>query len=130
MTPFEELKMEAQAIKEFLEEPIPKTLSLIEEKGSMTVIYHARTGEMLADAKSYLRSAMSREVIEFIEKTLSEAKLSAKIQNAFIDSVCNEEAHLVDLVERLNKTCKLQAEWMRSLMSNTREEMKLAGYQV
>ena len=54
--------------------------------------------------------------------------LSAKAQNALVDSIAADEHKLVDWLERLNATCTHQIGAMRSLLSYEKENLKNLGY--
>lgn len=125
ITPFHELQIEAQAVQDFLEEEIHDDINILSERGNLLSNYIARTGKMLADAKYHLNRTQGDKAIEVIEKIFGqELKLSAKVQNAFIDGLTKEEQYLVDWIERLNKTATHQIEWCRTLISKAKEEMK------
>lgn len=123
MTPFSELKSEANAIYEFMSIPIDDDMQQATEKGNMLAVYINRTGYMLAEAKWYMNNRLNSEAVRIITEITS-GKYSAKIQNALIESVCIEERMLVDQIEQLNKTAKYQIEWCRSIISKIKEEMK------
>lgn len=125
ITQFHELQTEAQAVQDFLEEEIQDDINILSERGSLLSNYIARTGKMLADAKYHLNRAQGDKAIEVIEKIFGqELKLSAKVQNAFIEGLVKEEQYLVNWIERLNKTATHQIEWCRTLISKAKEEMK------
>ena len=96
------------------------------ERGNSLIVYMARTGKMLADAKYHLNAKKKTQAVEIIEK-LTSAKYSAKIQNALIDSVAKEEQFIVDWIDRLNRTATHQLDWCRTLISKGKEEMRLTG---
>ena len=126
ITPFEELVFEAEGIQQFVDEDystVEESPELIKDRGNKLSSYISRTGKMIADAKYYLNELRKDEVLEVIEKILADGKLSAGVQNAFIDSICKEQQLLLDQVVQLNKTCKYQLEWCRSKLSMAKEEM-------
>lgn len=128
MTKFEDLKSEAEEIQAYTESVIDS--SEIEEavlRGNDLIVYIARTGSMLAEAKFYLNEKMRSDTMKLIETILSKDKLSAKVQNALMDSLCRDEQYLVDFIERLNRTCTHQMEWCRTLVSKGKEEMRLSN---
>lgn len=124
ITPFEQLVAEVEDILSFLNCEIqsdnPEEIKL---RGDALAVYISRTGNMLAEAKYHLNEMMKDETMKIIEDTLLEAKLSAKVQNSLIDSICKYERLLVDKIEQLNKTAKYQIEWCRSRLSMAKEEM-------
>lgn len=130
---FEQLIAEAEEIQEFLDmefSDLSDNAELIKERGDRLSGYISRSGNMLADAKYHLNEKMKYEVLDIIEKTLLDAKLSAKVQNSLVDSLCKHEKLLVDKIEQINKTAKYQIEWCRSRLSIAKEELRIAktGY--
>ncbi len=125
ITPFEKLIAESEEIQEFLDRGIDVSDNpeIIKETGDKLSSIISRTGNMLADAKYHLNEMMKDETMKLIEDTLLEAKLSAKVQNSLIDSICKFERLLVDKIEQLNKTAKYQIEWCRSRLSMAKEEL-------
>lgn len=126
ITPFSQLISEAEEIQEYLEEDISgfsDNPELIKERGDKLAVIISRTGNMLADAKYHLNELQEEEVMKAIEEILLDAKLSAKVQNALIDTICKHERLLVDRIEQLNKSAKYQIEWCRSRLSMAKEEM-------
>lgn len=89
-----------------------------------------RTGEMLADAKKMLRRKKSDEIQNTIIQIAKENCLSAKIQNALLESIAEDEAFLVDRLDRLNASCVHQLDALRTLLSYEKEALRLnkAGY--
>ena len=133
ITPFEQLISESEEIQEFLDvefSDLSDYAELIKERGDKLSGYISRSGNMLADAKFHLNEKMKYEVLDIIEKTLLDAKLSSKVQNSLVDSLCKYEKLLVDKIEQQNKTAKYQIEWCRSRLSIAREELRLTktGY--
>lgn len=124
ITPFEQLITEAEEIQTFLNCDIqsdnPEEIKL---RGDALAVYISRTGNMLAEAKYHLNEMMKDETMKIVENTLLEAKLSAKVQNSLIESICKYERLLVDKIEQLNKTAKYQIEWCRSRLSMAKEEL-------
>jgi len=124
ITPFEQLISEAEDIQSFLSLEIQSdNPEEIKYRGDALAVYIARTGNMLADAKYHLNERMKDETMKVISDILLDAKLSAKVQNAMVDSICKYERLLVDKIEQLNKTAKYQIEWCRSRLSMAREEL-------
>ena len=88
----------------------------------------ARTGHLLADAKRLVRLRKSSEIGKTIVSIAKENYLSAKAQNALVDSLAVEEMYLVDMLDRQNSDCTHQIDVCRSIVSKAKEEMRLAGY--
>jgi hypothetical protein len=97
---------------------------------SDSMVYLARANEMLANAKKELRDKKASEIGETIIEIAKQNFLSAKAQNALVDSLCSEESHLVDTLDRLSATFTHQLDALRSMLSYERENMRLTktGY--
>ena len=130
ITPIDELTKEAEQIQSFCEITIGDNPQEIAERITDLGVYIARTGKMLADAKYHLNQKKKDETVELITKLISKDKLSAKVQNALIESICKDEQYLVDWIERLNRSCTHQNEAMRSLLSYEKENLRISktGY--
>lgn len=102
----------------------------ISERISVIMVYMMRTGEMLADAKKMLRRKKSNEIQNTIIRIAKENCLSAKVQNALLESIAEEESYLVDRLDRLNASCVHQLDSLRSLLSYEKESLRLnkTGY--
>jgi hypothetical protein len=85
---------------------------------------------MLAKAKRLLRSRKSEEIRNTIMAVSKAERLSASVQNALLDSVCEQEAFLAEWLDRVNKSCTHQIEGLRSLLSYEKEGLRLTktGY--
>lgn len=85
---------------------------------------------MLRDAKYALRRKKASEIGEIVVRIAKEQYLSAKAQNALVDSIAAEEHRLVDWLDRLNATCTHQIDALRSLLSYEKEQLRLrdTGY--
>ena len=123
MDTLESLTNEAAQIQSFLEIECSGNPVEIQERIATLSVYMARTGKMLADAKKILREKKSCQIAETILKIAKEDCLSAKAQNALVDSLAIDENYLVDWVERINKACTHQIDALRSLLSYAKEEM-------
>lgn len=130
ITSFINLVSEAEEIQEYTDTVPSDNPDEIIERIKRLGVYISRTGVMLADAKYHLSDKRKLDVMKVIEDILLEAKVSAKVQNALIDSLCKEEQRLVDQIERLNRTCTHQQEAMRSILSFERENLRISktGY--
>jgi hypothetical protein len=90
-------------------------------------VYHARSGYLLSKARQLYRDKKASGIADTIVKIAKEGYLSAKAQNALIDSLAQEEAHLVDWLDRINSDCVHQLDLMRTIISKEKEEMRMAG---
>lgn len=93
-------------------------------------VYTARTGHMLAEAKRLLNRRRTSEISEVILKIAKENRLSAKAQNALVESIASQEQYLVDWLERLNRALTHQASNCVSILSFEREQLRVlkSGY--
>jgi hypothetical protein len=128
--PYDQLITEAKDIQSYMEITPSDNPQEISERIVSLGVYIARTGKMLADAKYHLNRKRKDETVELIQNMLDNKKLSAKVQNLLIDSICRDEQYLVDWIERLNRTATHQLDAMRSLLSYERENLRISktGY--
>lgn len=124
------LQEEAKQISDYLQITCQNNPQEIQQRISDTMVYVARTGEMLATAKQMLRRRKSEEIQNTIIAIAKKNCLSAKVQNALLDSIAEEEAFLVDTLDRLNAAATHQLDALRTLLSYEREGMRLnkTGY--
>ena len=124
MTPHEEAT-EMQAYLETLPEDNPDALS---ERIKILAVYQARSGYMLAEAKKTLSEKKKTEIVNTIIAIAKENYLSAKAQNALVDSIATDEQFMVDWLDRINAACKHQLYAVRSLLSFEKEVYKQNNY--
>ena len=124
MTPHEEAT-EMQAYLETLPEDNPDALS---ERIKILAVYQARSGRMLAEAKKTLSEKKKTEIVNTIIAIAKENYLSAKAQNALVDSIATDEQFVVDWLDRINAACKHQLDAVRSLLSFEKEVYKQNNY--
>ena len=124
------LQEEAKQISDDLQLTCQNNPQEIQQRIADTMVYVARTGEMLATAKQMLRRRKSEEIQNTIISIAKENCLSAKVQNALLDSIAEEEAFLVDTLDRLNAAATHQLDALRTLLSYEREGLRLnkTGY--
>lgn len=124
------MKTEIKEMQDYLEITCSNTPEEIQERISTLSVYMARSGEMLAKAKQNLRKKKASEIGETIVKIAKQNCLSAKAQNALVEAIAEEEAFLVDWIERINRTCTHQIDALRSLLSYEKENLRLerTGY--
>lgn len=124
------LQEEAKQISDYLQITCQNNPQEIQQRIADTMVYVARTGKMLATAKQMLRRRKSEEIQNTIIAIAKENCLSAKVQNALLDSIAEEEAFLVDTLDRLNAAATHQLDALRTLLSYEREGMRLnkTGY--
>ena len=124
------LKERSDEIQAYLEIACSNSPEEMKERIVTLMTYLACTGEMLAQAKKLLRAKKTSEIQKTIIAIAKESCLSASVQNALLDSICEEENYLVDYIERINRTCTHQLDALRSLLSYEKEGMRLnkSGY--
>ena len=81
----EALRKEAAEIQAYLEITISDDPSEMLERLATLNVYMARSGKMLADAKTLLRRKKSDEITGLVLKIAKEGCLSSKAQNALVD---------------------------------------------
>jgi hypothetical protein len=124
----QEIKSECEDMQAKLECMIPDDVNVAIETGKYIAVYHARTGYLLAIAKQLARRKKTSEIGETIIKIAKEQYLSAKAQNALVDSIADEEMFVVEWLDRINSMCVHQLDFIRSIISKEKEEMRLQGY--
>lgn len=124
------IEEELNTISDYLNITCSNNPQEIQERISVIMVYMMRTGEILAESKRALRKKKSEEIQNTIISIAKENCLSAKIQNAMLDSIAEDESFLVDRVDRLNASCTHQLDALRTLLSYEKEAMRLnkTGY--
>lgn len=120
------MKAEARKIQDFLDVTVSSDPAELVDRIATLMTYMARSGEMYAQAKKILRAKKSSEISKTIIAIAKEQCLSASVQNALLDSICEEEAYLVDWLERINRSCTHQLDGLRTLLSYEKEQMRYA----
>jgi uncharacterized protein YoaH (UPF0181 family) len=119
------VKEEAKTIQDFLDVTVSTDPAELVDRIATLMTYMSRSGEMLAIAKKSLRAKKTTEISKTIIAIAKEQCLSATVQNALLDSICEEEAFMVDWLERINRSCTHQIEGLRSLLSYEKAQMIL-----
>lgn len=118
------MKEEAQKIQDFLNITVSSDPAELVDRIATLMTYISRSGEMYAQAKMLLRAKKTSEISKTIINIAKENCLSASVQNALLDSICDEEAFMVDWLERINRSCTHQLDGLRSLLSYEKEQMR------
>jgi hypothetical protein len=118
------MKEEIQNIQDYLNITVSSDPAELIDRIATLMTYMARSGEMFANAKRNLRAKKTTEINKTIIKIAKEQCLSATVQNALLDSICEEESFLVDWLERINRTCTHQIEGLRTLLSYEKEQIR------
>lgn len=126
----EKLEIEARQIQDYLDLTCSENPEEIQERIRVISTYMSRTAYMLAEAKKIMRKKKSQEIQNTIILIAKESCLSAKVQNTLLDSIAEEEAYLVDWLDRLNAAATHQVDALRSLLSFEKENLRLTktGY--
>lgn len=118
------MKEEAKKIQDYLDITVSSDPAELVDRIATLMTYMSRSGEMFAQSKRILRAKKTTEISKTIMAIAKEQCLSATVQNALLDSICEEEAFMVDWLERLNRTCTHQLDALRSLLSYEKEQMR------
>lgn len=129
MTNMRNLLEEAEQIQKYLEIDCSDNVPEIKERINTLSVYLARSGNMLAEAKRIYRRKVTSEIANTIIAIAKENCLSAKAQNALVDSIAEDEAFLVDKLDRINSSCVHQIDALRSLLSYEKEQLRTLNYQ-
>jgi len=122
------LQEEANRIQSYLDMSCSNNPDEIQERICDLMVYLSRSGEMLAQAKKLLRRKKCSEISDTIIAIAKESHLSATVQNTLLESIAEDEAYLVDLLERINRTCTHQLDACRSLLSYEKEQLRTSNY--
>ena len=122
--------IETEEIQKYLEITCSDNPEEITQRIRELSAYLARTAFLLQDAKYALRRKKASEIGEIVVRIAKEQFLSAKAQNAIVDSIAADEHRLVDWLDRLNAACTHQIDALRSLLSYEKEQLRLrdTGY--
>lgn len=130
MTRYEEIEEEARKIQSYLEIDCSDNVDEIAERLKTLNVYQARSGFMLAEVQKMYRQKRASEISEIIVSIAKENYLSAKAQNALVDSMAQDEAFLVDWLDRIYATTVHQQDVLRSILSYEKENIRMnnTGY--
>ncbi len=123
----EELEKEAQQIDSYLNITCSDDTNEIVERGNDLAVYISRTGKMLADAKYHKDQKLKTSIFKTLQETAKMASLSITTINKLIDANCETENYLVNWIERLNRAATHQLDWLRTLISKAKEEMRTSS---
>ncbi|WP_303223970.1 hypothetical protein [Butyricimonas faecihominis] len=124
ITPIEELEREIDDIEAYLSEVPPDEPDLVIERGNELSVYISRTGKMLADARYHQDKAISESIVYNLGKN---AGYPASMLKQLVESTCRRENYLVNSIERLNKAATHQLDWLRTVISKAKEEMRYSN---
>ncbi|MDR2207133.1 MAG: hypothetical protein LBE36_13375 [Flavobacteriaceae bacterium] len=121
----EEITAELLKMQEFLEVEISEETAEAVYRGNMLEVFIARSGKLLADAKYHFNKAKQNKLIANVKEVL---KFTPSVANEFAKSLTADEERLFLWAEQINKTCKYQSDWCRTLISKGKEEMRFSHF--
>ena len=121
----DQIETEAMDIDAFLNVSCSEDLNEAAYRGNELSVFMARTGKLLADAKYWQDIAIHENTL-LVKETYK--SMPPTIQKKLIESMSKKENFMVTWIDRLNRTCTHQQQFMITLISKGKEEMKLAGY--
>lgn len=124
MDKYERIRKECKDMQDFLE-LTPQCEQEMVERLSTISVYNARSGKMLADMKLAYREERLKTINAVIMTVAKEGHLSAKVQNAMIDSIATDELYLIDWLDRINRACVHQGDNLRTMISYAKAQMQL-----
>lgn len=124
ITPIELLEKEVEELDGFFSVLPPDDPSLAVERGNELAAIVARTGKMLADAKWHQDTAIAESIVYNLGK---QAGCPASVLKQLVEASCKRENHLVNSAERLNRAAVHQLDWLRTVISKAKEEMRLSN---
>ena len=123
----EQEKKEVDSIEAFLLVTPSQEPEEIKTRLAVVAVYNTRLGGLLPFAKKQLRASKASEICETVLGIAKERYLSAKAQNALIDSICVDEQFEVDRLERLQRSCVHDIDANRSILSYLKQELNNLG---
>lgn len=127
---YERIENELTQAQDYLEQIMPDHPDDIVERGAQLQVWIARSGKLLADSKLMLNEATQGEVMKILTSVAKASGASHTAVNALVKSSCRQEQYLVDWAERINRTATHQLEFLRSMLSKAKEEMRISAYQM
>lgn len=123
----EDIINECEEMQKFLEEPVSEEPDDLAGRLSLLNVYMARSGNLLAIAKN-IQETDRRDAFE--KKGSVIADLSPSIASKFIECQTSEANHLVNWLDRINRSCVHQSDNLRTIFSFVKENLKMTrnGY--
>lgn len=122
-----DIKNELEQYQAFLEQPLSgEPDEMVKKLGELNMIL-ARTGLLLAEAKS-LRDAKMKDIF-FIEFAKLK-QLSPTLAKQYVEASCKDENYVVNWSERVNRSCVHVGDNLRTIISLAKENLRLTknGY--
>lgn len=126
----EAILKECGTIQSFLESDYPlEEPAACEAKGKDLEVYMARSGKMLADAKYWQDQFNGSAISETVKLALAEQPYwSITLINKKVSSLAKDYNYLVNWCDRINRTCTHQLDFVRTMISKHKEEMRTLSY--
>ena len=115
----QQLELESQQIQDYLEITCSEDPEECVSRGLDLSVYMARSAKMLADAKYH----QDKAVMDCIVKELG-LNISPSVMNKLITAACRRENYLVNWIDRLNRTITHQGDFLRTVISKAKEEIR------
>lgn len=110
----EQLEEESKQIDEFLNMTCSEEPEEALQRGLDLSTYLARTGKMLSDAKYWQDEAIVNSILNKLRDQLD---LSPMLFKKLVDSSVKRENYLVNWLDRMNRTCTHQMDFLRTVVS-------------
>lgn len=117
----EQLSKEADTIQAFLEITCSEDIGEATARGCDLAVHIASSGAMIAEAKYILDKAIRGSILN---EAKAHINLPASILVMLIKASVEEEELLFNRIEQINKSCKYQHDWCRTLVSKAKAEMQ------
>ncbi len=120
----EEIVSQIEIIQIALEEIVQEDdINAISAKSAELTVYLAMSAKMLADSKHWQDESFMEIMEELIPK-----KLSPSILKDLVKSKNKTYNYMVNMCDRLNRTCTHQLDWCRTMISKLKTEMQYLNY--
>ena len=130
ITPIPDLLKEATEIQAFLDITCSEEIAEIIDRGNRLSAIISRTVKMRADSEYHRDALMQSEIMRLVAQMSKAGTLPASTVNKLIHSACKDANYLVTITDRLNRTATHQLDFVRSLISYEKEQLRLkeTGY--
>lgn len=118
----DQIEKEAIEIDSFLQVSCSEDPEEAVARGNDLVVHLARSGKMLADAKWHKDKALTDSIIKNMGEQMG---IPASILKQLVDASCKRENYLVNWLDRINRTCVHQIDWLRTVVSKAKEERRV-----
>jgi len=126
ITPFEDIKKELQDIQSFCEAHFEADIpDACVSRAQTLENYMARTGKLLADVGYHRDTFENSAITDTIKDALSDGGWPAKVITDKIRALAKEYNIVMTWAERLNRTCTHSHQFMITMVSKHKEEMKM-----